>query len=227
MKPRIKQLASQLQQSLAGASAVLLMLFAGQAGLTQQSASRPPASTASALPAATGESRDGAIKVHGHWVIDLKNPDGTLAGHREFENSLAVGQGGDAFLIGLLAGYFVPGDYGILLQGPAQPPLLSSASSLSRSRPCREALFARLGTHLLAVHRLLIILSSLQAAAALPSSFLDPSPRPTRERLRPWPRFTTPATLPTVIRVQNSPSSLPGRRLFPQPIASVSTIPRS
>jgi len=27
------------------------------------------------------------IKVHGHWVIDVKNPDGSLAGHRDFENS--------------------------------------------------------------------------------------------------------------------------------------------
>lgn len=28
------------------------------------------------------------IKVHGHWLIDVRNPDGTLAQHRDFENSL-------------------------------------------------------------------------------------------------------------------------------------------
>ena len=28
------------------------------------------------------------IKVHGHWTIDIRQPDGTLATHREFENSL-------------------------------------------------------------------------------------------------------------------------------------------
>jgi hypothetical protein len=28
------------------------------------------------------------IKVHGHWTIDVRNPDGTLASHRDFENSL-------------------------------------------------------------------------------------------------------------------------------------------
>ena len=28
------------------------------------------------------------IKVHGHWTIEVHNPDGTLATHREFENSL-------------------------------------------------------------------------------------------------------------------------------------------
>jgi hypothetical protein len=39
----------------------------------------------------TGESRGGqkeSIKVHGHWTIDVRNADGTLATHREFENAL-------------------------------------------------------------------------------------------------------------------------------------------
>jgi hypothetical protein len=33
----------------------------------------------------------GDIHVHGHWVIDVRNPDGTLASHREFENSYLGG----------------------------------------------------------------------------------------------------------------------------------------
>lgn len=32
------------------------------------------------------------IKVHGHWVIEVKNPDGKLVTRREFENSLIPGQ---------------------------------------------------------------------------------------------------------------------------------------
>jgi len=28
------------------------------------------------------------IKVHGHWTIEVTNPDGTLAQHREFDNAL-------------------------------------------------------------------------------------------------------------------------------------------
>jgi hypothetical protein len=36
------------------------------------------------------------IKVHGHWVIDVRNPDGELVTHREFENALI--QGGQTFL---------------------------------------------------------------------------------------------------------------------------------
>jgi hypothetical protein len=33
------------------------------------------------------------IKVHGHWTIDVKNPDGSLASHHEFENALLSGGG--------------------------------------------------------------------------------------------------------------------------------------
>jgi len=168
MKLKIKQFASQSQRRLAGASGVLLMLFAGQAGLAQQSASSPPASTASALPIATSIARhpdtrtgaeeketaasresldgaiDGSIKVHGHWAIDLRNPDGTLADHRDFENSLAIQQGGDALLIGMLAGYYVPGDFGILLQGaacgasnPGGCAIVKSLSTMPGSLVCR------------------------------------------------------------------------------------------
>jgi hypothetical protein len=55
------------------------------------------------------------LQVHGHWVIDIRNPDGTLVQHREFENSIqATGQG---ILVGLLSGYLVPGDWMIAL-GP-------------------------------------------------------------------------------------------------------------
>ncbi len=43
--------------------------------------------------------RDG-IKVHGHWTIDVKNADGTLASHHEFENALQLG--GQAALANLL-----------------------------------------------------------------------------------------------------------------------------
>lgn len=35
---------------------------------------------------------DEGIQVHGHWTIELRDPDGTVAGHHEFENAL-VNQG--------------------------------------------------------------------------------------------------------------------------------------
>jgi len=33
------------------------------------------------------------VKVHGHWTIDVKNPDGSHASHHEFENALVSGGG--------------------------------------------------------------------------------------------------------------------------------------
>src|SRR5579862_760999 len=31
------------------------------------------------------------IKVHGHWTIDVRNPDGSLSSHSEFDNHLSAG----------------------------------------------------------------------------------------------------------------------------------------
>jgi hypothetical protein len=66
------------------------------------------------------------IKMHGHWVIDVKNPDGTVADHRDFHNSIT--KDGQETLIALMAGYWVISDYEIFLQpaegatGPCTPP---------------------------------------------------------------------------------------------------------
>lgn len=58
------------------------------------------------IRAAGQESREPAsgaiegIKVHGHWVIEVRNPDGTLDTRREFDNALATD--GAAYLAQLL-----------------------------------------------------------------------------------------------------------------------------
>ena len=107
---------SQFPSSLAAACGFVFMLCAGQAGLAQQSATEKPAaaeekgSTAPAKPGGEG------IKVHGHWIIDVRNRDGSLAQHRDFENSLADG---GQFLIGLASGYTTFGGYYIVLVGNA------------------------------------------------------------------------------------------------------------
>jgi hypothetical protein len=103
-----------------------------------------------------------AIKVHGHWSIEVHNPDGSLVRHVEFENSLDPGftvpgqngqaptavPGGAAYLSALLAGQWAaPGlSYGpfngvanwfILLLGPGglnQPPSSTAA-------PCNNSGF--------------------------------------------------------------------------------------
>jgi hypothetical protein len=42
------------------------------------------------------------IKIHGHWVIDVRNPDGKLVTHREFENAYS----GTHILPGILGRHF-------------------------------------------------------------------------------------------------------------------------
>jgi len=50
--------------------------------------------SANAQEASNAKDADGpheGIKVHGHWTIEVRNPDGKLVTHREFENSLVPG----------------------------------------------------------------------------------------------------------------------------------------
>ncbi len=46
-----------------------------------------PVSASAVAPSANNGPNEG-VKVHGYWTIDVTNPDGSLAEHREFENSL-------------------------------------------------------------------------------------------------------------------------------------------
>jgi hypothetical protein len=43
--------------------------------------------------------RKDGLKIHGHWVVEVKRPDGTLADRREFENSY-IGNGFVGFILG-------------------------------------------------------------------------------------------------------------------------------
>lgn len=49
------------------------------------------------------------VRVHGRWTIDVRNPDGTLASHHEFDNALVTSGEpvpGNAILAGLLGRTF-------------------------------------------------------------------------------------------------------------------------
>lgn len=67
------------------------------------------------LGAQTTEQKGGpqeGIKVHGHWTITVRNPDGTIASTREFENALLQGTAGGAELLtALLTGSHTPGGW--------------------------------------------------------------------------------------------------------------------
>ncbi len=91
----------------------------------------------------SAKARRHGIRIHGHWVIDVRNPDGKLVEHRDFENSLATVGGlpsGDQLVAGLLSGNLTAGDPGIgLVQG---------TPGIDPSADCNTNLPAQLGNNL-------------------------------------------------------------------------------
>jgi hypothetical protein len=61
------------------------------------------------------------IKVHGHWVIDVRDPDGTLVSHNEFENALIQGGSfsGSAALASVLTSQRTVAGWSVQLFGSA------------------------------------------------------------------------------------------------------------
>jgi len=104
-----------------------------------QSAASKSATAAPAKPIAgaspTKGQREG-INVHGWWTIEVRNPDGNVVSHTEFENTL-VQPSGAATLTSILTGTLVPGGYAIILAdsldgggGPCEPSNVGSQSCL-------------------------------------------------------------------------------------------------
>ena len=113
---------------LAGTCCTAIVLVLSPAGAAQQAVATSSArwapipvkpTSAAAKPiagedenATSGKDGGGGIKVHGHWVITVKNADGTVAAHRDFQNSL-VTSGAQAYgsqvLTALLSGNAIPG----------------------------------------------------------------------------------------------------------------------
>ena len=62
----------------------------------------------------------GDIKIHGHWVIEVRNPDGTVADRREFDNALT--ESGRVHLAQVLARTVTPSFWMIELGDPGTPP---------------------------------------------------------------------------------------------------------
>jgi len=81
----------------------VVLLLAPQMAATQQKPATPPDPPAKSSSARTenGPPHE-AINVHGHWLIVVRNPNGSVASRREFENSLDTT--GQTFLSWFLAG---------------------------------------------------------------------------------------------------------------------------
>lgn len=68
----------------------------------QPPASQPP----------TGSAAEG-LNIHGHWIVDVRNADGSLASHHEFENALHPN--GNATLAAILGRSISVGTWAVLL----------------------------------------------------------------------------------------------------------------
>jgi len=66
-------------------------------------------------PSGPGE----GIGIQGHWTIEIRNPDGTVATRREFKNALTTN--GQAYLSRLLSRLLAPGPWLIRFGGASSP----------------------------------------------------------------------------------------------------------
>jgi hypothetical protein len=99
----------------------------------QQAAAKPSAKADNGATKSepSGGPREG-ITVHGHWVIDIRNADGTLASHHEFENALTYGPvAGNDLLSRLLTRQVTVGQWYVSVSGANGPCGTSSAP-----KPC-------------------------------------------------------------------------------------------
>ena len=117
---------------------LVLAVLAVVAGATIALAQTPPA------PRGPVE----GIKVHGHWTIDIRNADGTLASHHEFENALV----NPDMLVTSLMGDLTPGGWRIRLasnNNPQQMPCGPSKPCVIREQHAKPATFETESTNLI------------------------------------------------------------------------------
>jgi hypothetical protein len=75
-----------LRKAWRDAGIVLLLAMAATPFIAAQ---QPTSNAANRLASSVrGPAPGDAIQVHGHWIIDVRNPDGTLAAHHDFQNAL-------------------------------------------------------------------------------------------------------------------------------------------
>jgi len=101
-----------------------LLLNAAPLVRAQQPRATPP--TAGGTPAE-------GIGVSGYWKIDVRNPDGSLASHTEFENALTAD--GQLTLVNALLGANAYSSMAIVLSGSPQP-CMGTLVNVTAPLPC-------------------------------------------------------------------------------------------
>jgi len=106
-----------LRTKLGAVTGVLLSLV-GAHGWSQMPKVAPVAASTTAeseqKPKASNDASHQGITVHGHWVINVRDAQGNVVQHRDFENALQPT--GATALVELLLGSLTPGHLQILVQ---------------------------------------------------------------------------------------------------------------
>ena len=131
--------AATLALILAGAAAARAQSASSSTAVQSAKSAAPSSASASATakaaanPASAPAPSSGlntGIKIHGHWKIVVRNPDGTVATRRDFENSLSYS--GAFMMQALLGGNASPGAWAISL----------GAQLAANTGPCTGANFS-------------------------------------------------------------------------------------
>ena len=126
-------------------AAILSLVFGLVPAASAQNAEKAKPKVAAAKP--SGGPQEG-IKVHGHWIIDVRNPNGTLASHTEFENALSAPLGQRVLALALKRVY-VPGPWAITLgdangAGPCDTNSVAIACRITEIGPASLFVFPNL-----------------------------------------------------------------------------------
>lgn len=122
-KPIATSLAAFLALTGAQSASARQSPSAAKTTINHSTSAVPAAEATAAKPPSERPENRGheGITVHGHWVIEIRDPDGKLAEHREFENSL--GALGGVTLSNLSLGSSLPLDYTLMFyQTPLESP---------------------------------------------------------------------------------------------------------
>jgi len=119
---------SPAQTSAAAAATAVAKPAAALASSTSSPTANTPTSPAAKTPS---QGPHEGITVHGYWTIDVRNPDGKLAKHLEFENQLCTTftdlvsgvtvPGGDTQISSMLVGSNTAGLWSIILGNQESP----------------------------------------------------------------------------------------------------------
>lgn len=128
--------------SAAAAKSVATSLAASTATPQQDSAVLHLATAAAQAGHPPERTQKDGITVRGHWLIVVRNPDGTETDRREFENSIQPS--GMTFLASLLAGNNTNGGLSVLLNG-AQTSFVQSSGTIGSGFSQPQANFSEAG----------------------------------------------------------------------------------